>query len=93
LTEDLTNRENLNHGALAITVALEKELPDAAAASVKARTGKARARESDRIDFKQPHPILHQAATEKAQVRPRPAIPIRRCSPASVSHTPAPANR
>jgi hypothetical protein len=36
--------------ALAIIVTLEKELPDAAAAYVKAKSGKALARETDRID-------------------------------------------
>jgi hypothetical protein len=37
--------------ALAIVVTLEKELPDATAAYVKASSGKALARESDKIDF------------------------------------------
>ena len=36
--------------ALAIIVTLEKDLPDATAAYVKTKTGKALARESDRID-------------------------------------------
>jgi hypothetical protein len=36
--------------ALAIVVTLEKELPDASAAYAKAKTGKALARESDRLD-------------------------------------------
>ena len=36
--------------ALAIVVTLEKELPDAAAAYAKAKTGKALAREADRLD-------------------------------------------
>jgi len=37
--------------ALAYTVSLEKDLPDALAAYAKAKSGKALARESDRIDF------------------------------------------
>lgn len=37
--------------AQAIVVTLEKDLPDASAAYAKAKTGKALARESDRIDF------------------------------------------
>ncbi|HTL28052.1 MAG TPA: hypothetical protein VL282_02475 [Tepidisphaeraceae bacterium] len=36
--------------ALAIVVTLEKELPDASAAYAKAKSGKALARESDRLD-------------------------------------------
>jgi len=37
--------------ALARVITLEKELPEAMAAYVKAKTGKALARESDRLDF------------------------------------------
>ena len=54
---------------LAITVTIEEELPDAAAAYVKAGTGKALAHESDRIDFKQPHPILRNFKARRSVSR------------------------